>query len=239
MCDRAGLLIGWDDANKRALVCRANCDSWECIECAKRMSENWGFRAELGTRVLQKKGYIVDFVTITSHEKLKTFSATESVWRSAWSTLYAAIKRKQPALEYMIVPERHKDGRMHVHCIWNAEVSQRWLKDNARKRGLGYQCKVIHLTSERSTAKYVSKYIGKDLGTDASARFRRVRVSNGWADLPQPTTQSDNLRWEYVGTNGALSIVYDECQSKRITLIDQKTGQIFDDIDLGTIVQPA
>jgi len=239
MCDRAGLLIGWDDANKRALVCRANCDSWECVECAKRMSENWGFRAELGTRSLQKKGDRVDFVTITSHEKLKTFAATENVWRSAWSTLYAALKRRKPSLEYMIVPEKHVDGRMHVHCIWNAAVSQKWLKDNARKRGLGYQCKVIHLTPERSAAKYVAKYIGKDLGDDCPAHFRRVRVSNNWSDLPEPTTNTMGLRWEYVGTNGALQIVYDQCQSKHITLIDQKTGQIFDDIDLGTIVCPA
>jgi len=239
MCDRAGLLIGWDDANKRALVCRANCDSWECIECAKRMSENWGFRAELGTRALQKKGDRVDFVTITSHEKLKTFSATETVWRSAWSTLYAAIKRRKPTLEYMIVPEKHKDGRMHVHCIWNAEVSQKWLKDNARKRGLGYQCKVIHLTPQRSPAKYVAKYIGKSLGDDCPPHFRRVRVSNNWSDLPKPATDTMGLRWEYVGTNGALAIVYDECQSKHITLIDQKTGQIFDDIDLGTIASYA
>jgi len=239
MCDRAGLLIGWDDAEKRALVCRANCDSWECVECAERMSANWRFRADLGTRAFQKKGDLVDFVTITSHEKLKTFAATETVWRSAWSTLYAAIKRKKPALGYMIVPERHKDGRMHVHCIWNAEVSQKWLKDNARKRGLGYQCKIIDITVGRSPSEYVSKYIGKSLGDDCPAHFRRVRVSNNWADLPKPTTNTMGLRWEYVGTNGALSIVYDECQSKHIALIDQKTGQIFDDIDLGTIVSYA
>jgi len=239
MCDRAGLLIGWDDDKKRALVSRANCDSWQCPECEKRLSEKWGFRAEMGTRKLIAQGDIVDFITITSHERLKTFVATEAVWRDAWSTLYAALKRKKPSLEYMIVPEKHKDQRMHVHCIWNAAVSQKWLKDNARKRGLGYQCKIIHLSNLGGVAKYISKYVGKDLGVDCPARFRRVRVSNNWWDIPQPTTEHDNLRWEYVGTNGALQIVYDECQSKHITLIDQKTGQIFDDIDLGTIVQTA
>jgi len=237
MCDRAGLLIGWDDENKRALVSRANCDSWSCSECATRMSEKWGMRAYMGTRKLLSQGDTVDFVTITSHEKLKTFSATEDVWSKAWSTLYAALKRQKPALEYMIVPEKHKDGRMHVHAIWNAGVSKKWLKDNARKRGLGYQCEIIHLSDTGHVAKYVTKYIGKDLGSDVPPKFRRVRVSNNWVDIPQPTTDATALRWEYVGTNGALQIVYDECQSKRITLIDQKTGEIFDDIDLGTIVQ--
>jgi len=237
MCDRAGLLIGWDDDQKRALVSRANCDSWKCTECAERLSAQWGFRAEMGTRKLISQGDSVDFVTITSHEKLKTFSATEAVWSNAWTTLYAALKRQKPALEYMIVPEKHQDGRMHVHAIWNAGVSQKWLKDNARKRGLGYQCKIIHLSAIGGVAKYISKYVGKNLGDDVPAKFRRVRVSNNWWDIPKPTTQHDGLRWEYVGSNGALQSVYDECQSKRITLIDQKTGQIFDDIDLGTIVQ--
>jgi len=238
MCDRAGLLIGWDDASKRALVCRANCDSWQCGECKKRMSENWGMRAFMGSRKLIAQGDKLDFVTITGHEKLKTFSATEAVWRKAWNPLYCAIKRKKPSLEYMIVPEKHKDGRMHVHCLWNASVTQKWLKDNARSRGLGYQCKIIHILDSGAAQHYVTKYVGKDLGVDCPAHFRRVRVSHGWSDIPEPTTNAMGLRWEYVGTNGALSSVYNECQSKHITLIDQKTGQIFDDIDLGTIVCP-
>jgi len=236
MCVRAGLLMGFDDANKRVVVCQANCDEWVCSECAARMAGQWALRAEMGTRVLQKQGDRVDFVTITSHEKLKTFAQTERVWRSAWSTLYAALKRKKPTLEYMIVPEKHVDGRMHIHCIWNAGVSQKWLKDNARKRGLGYQCKVIHITAERSPAKYIAKYIGKSLDSDCPSHFRRVRISNNWTDLPEPTTNAMGLRWEYVGSNGALQIVYDECQSKHITMIDQKTGEKFDDIDLSKIV---
>jgi hypothetical protein len=203
------------------------------------MSENWGFRAEMGIRSMLLEGDLVDFVTITSHEKLKTFMATAMVFAVAWKPLYAAIKRKKPDLRYMIVPEKHRDGRMHVHCIWNADVTQRWLKDNARKRGLGYQCKIIHLSNLGGVAKYISKYVGKDLGVDCPPRFRRVRVSNNWWDIPKPATQYDTLRWEYVGTNGALQAVYDECQAKRITLIDLRTGEKFDDIDLGTIVSYA
>jgi len=239
MCDRAGLLIGWDDAAKRALVCRANCDTWSCPECAKRMSETWGLRAQMGARNIQSEGDQLDFITITSHENLKTFQATEAVWRKAWNPLYNAIKRKKPSLEYIAIPEFHKDGRMHVHALWNAGVSKKWLKDNARKRGLGYQCEVRHVDCVGRASFYVTKYIGKSLDFAYPVRFRRVRCSNNWVDIPQPTTQSDKLRWEYVGTNGALSIVYDECQAKHITLIDQKTGQIFDDIDLGTIVSYA
>jgi len=239
MCDQAGLLIGWDDASKRAVVCRANCDTWKCSECAARMSERWGMRAHMGARQILSQGDQLDFITITSHEKLKTFEATERIWRKAWEPLYNAVKRQQSALEYILIPECHKDGRMHVHALWNAAVSQKWLKDNARSRGLGYQCKIVPIHSEGRAAEYVTKYIGKSLDFDYPARFRRVRCSNGWADIPEPTTDSAGLRWEYVGTNGALQIVYEECQSNRITMIDQKTGEIWDDVDLGTIVSYA
>jgi len=236
MCKKAGLLCGFDYPNKRCYVAHANCDSWSCEECAGRMGEKWALRAYMGSNQILKAGQPLDFVTITSHERLATFQQTQNVWRAAWTTLYAAIKRKQPKLQYMIVPEKHKDGRMHVHCLWNAGVTQKWLKDNARKRGLGYQCKIIHIFSGGYSQKYVTKYLGKNMHTEYPVGFRRVRVSNDWVDIPKPATADDGLQWEYVGTNGALQIVYDECQSKRITMIDKQTGQIFDDIDLGTIV---
>jgi len=239
VCDKAGLLFGWSDGVKRVLVTRANCDSWSCVDCRERMADRWGLRAQMGCAEIIRRGEVLSFVTITSHEKLRNFADTERVWQSAWTGLYHALKRKKSGLAYMIVPERHKDGRMHIHALWNANVSQKWLKDNARKRGLGYQCKIIPITNSNYAAKYITKYVCKDFGSDLPTHFRRVRVSSNWVDIPKPTTEYDDLRWEYVGTNGALSIVYDECQSKGIAIIDMATGEVFDDIDLGTIVAPA
>jgi hypothetical protein len=236
VCKRAGLLIGWDDGSKRALVTWANCDSWRCKECANRMTSKWSMRAEMGCRKMIAQGDTLDFVTITSHEKIKTFEATEKVWRNAWAKLYNALKRQKPALEYMIIPEKHEDGRMHVHALWNAGVSKRWLKDNARKRGLGYQAEIKHVSSSGSAAKYVTKYVGKNLGVDVPNHFRRVRVSQNWAEIPKPDNALVGLRWEHIGTNGALQVVYEECQTKNITLIDLESGQIFDDVDLGTTI---
>jgi len=239
MCKKAGLLIGWHPTEKRAFVARANCDSWKCEECALRMGDNWGLRAEMGTRALFNQGDHVDFITITSHEKLPDFEATETVWRSAWGALYNALKRKNNALAYLMIPERHKSGRMHVHGIWNAGVTKRWLKDNARKRGLGYQCEIVHISTERYASKYIAKYLGKNLCADYPARFRRVRCSNNWVHLREPNTPDNELQWEYVGTNGALAIVYEQCQVRGVTLIDKETGEYFDDVDLGTIVSYA
>lgn len=235
MCKRAGLLIGWDAGNKRALVTWANCDSWNCVDCSKRMASLWALRAEIGSREILLAGGTLDFVTITSHEKLRDFESTERVWRSAWNALYCAIKRKAPNFQYMIVPEKHEDGRMHVHALWNAGVSKRWLKDNARKRGMGYQAEIKSISNSGGAQKYVVKYVGKSLGDNVPDHFRRVRVSNNWAKVPEPNNALVGLRWEHIGTNGALDVVYRECQAKNIALIDLASGEIFDDVDLGTI----
>jgi hypothetical protein len=193
-------------------------------------------RAELGAREILRRGDHLDFVTLTSHEALRDFAHTERVWRVAWGALYAALRRQVEQFDYFTVPEKHKDGRMHVHSLWNADVSKKWLKNNARRRGLGYMADVSHVLTPTYAVRYVTKYIGKSLGDDVPPHFRRVRVSRGWADIPAPVTENSGLRWEYIGSNGALELVYRECRAKHITLIDCATGEIFDDVDLGTTI---
>jgi hypothetical protein len=238
MCQKAGLLIGWDVVARRVLITRANCDSWTCPECSLRMAERWKLRAMIGVRQYIGAGLHVDFITITSHEKLSNFAATEAVWRKAWPVLYAALKRRAIDLHYFIVPEKHKDGRMHVHALWTADVSQKWLKDNARKRGFGHQAKIRSVMDAGSAVRYVGKYVGKSLGADVPQKFRRVRVSQGWPEIPVPVTTLVGLRWEYISGNGALAVVMAECQHKHWDMIDLSTGEMFDAPDLGTQVDP-
>jgi len=202
------------------------------------MGEKWVLRAQIGVRKFIADGDVVGFVTITSHEKLKTFEATQAVWRKSWPVLYAALKRHNRNLEYFIVPERHKDGRMHIHALWTANVSQKWLKDNARKRGLGYQCKIKKVENAGQAVRYVTKYVGKSLGADVPQRTRRVIVSQGWPEVPAPNTPLNGLKWEYVNGNGVLAVVMRECQAKHIDMIDLETGEFFDAPDLGTEVAP-
>jgi hypothetical protein len=236
MCSRAGLLVAHDKNKRLILVSRADCDSWNCDECAERMKSNWVARARWGYSQFVTEGLSVDFVTITSHEKLDNFAQTEYVWRSAWSTLYAALKRKSKRLEYMVIPERHKDGRMHVHALWTANVSERWLKDNARKRGLGYKATISRVDNVSKAASYVTKYIGKDLGKDAPKHFRRVRVSRNFPAIPLPQTGLSAYEWFYIGGNGALKTEYEYAEKNGLTMIDVITGDVWDDIDLHTVV---
>src|SRR3990170_7762908 len=81
MCKRAGLLVGWDYGAARALISHANCDTWECPECAQRMKQRWLVRAEMGARKIIHDYDFLDFVTLTSHEKNRTFESSYGVWQ--------------------------------------------------------------------------------------------------------------------------------------------------------------
>lgn len=237
MCNRAGVLVGWDTNGKRALVTRGNCDSWTCPECAKRKRDNWSLRAQIGIRQFLAEHQFIDFVTLTSHEKLPNFIATERVWRAAWTGIYNAIKRRNADFQYLLIPERHKNGRMHVHALWTAGVGKRTLKSIVRPRGLGYMLDVSHISSPSDAIRYVVKYLSKDLGEDVPDHFHRVRVSQRWPEIPAPSSATSNLRWEYTKNEQAFWIIVNECQEKRISMIDAKTSAVFDanDIDFSLI----
>jgi len=236
MCKRGGLLVAYDTPARRALITDADCDSWNCPECAGRMAANWRQRARMGAyRIVEAKDTL-DFITLTSHETLRTFSQSYWVWKRAWALLYASIKRKKQDFCYLLIPERHKDGTLHVHAIWNASVSERWLKTAARRRGLGYMVDVSQINNASFASSYVTKYISKSLAFNVPAHFRRVRASENWVKIPKPESVLSRLEWDYVGTNGALLSVYEECYRQKLSLVDVRTGELFEDEDLGTTI---
>ena len=243
MCARGGLLISYDPQAHRALVTDADCDSWKCPECSQRLREKWTRRAQHGALVLQQAGAHLYFATITSHERNRTFEAGAAMFPDGWAKLHKRLNRTSNIREYLLVPEHHKDGRLHMHAIWTFDVKTRWLKDNGRECGFGYKNQIGrrgHVDEEigeiTDVGAYVSKELGKQLGYVMPPRFRRVRTSAGWAKAPGPEADLSGLDWHYIGSNGALQAAYEECARQHMTMIDVRTGEVFDDVDLGTIV---
>jgi len=242
MCERGGLLYAFDDKAGRCLVTDADCNSWQCPECRQRLKDRWVLTAQHGAQVLLEQGQPLYFATITSHEALKTFAACAAVFPSAWSKLHKRLNRTTDRREYFLVPERHKDGRLHVHAIWTFPVTTRWLKDNGRECGFGYKNQIGRrgmadetITDVGQVSRYVGKYLTKALGEGVPSRFRRIRVSRGWEKAPEAESEYTKLDWKYCGGNGALDALYAECDERDMTMIDIRTGEIFDDVDLGTI----
>ena len=236
MCKRGGLLVAFDLNSHRALVTDADCNSWKCAECAERKAQHWTMRAQIGAREFLAEGVPLDFATMTCHPSLTTWEQTAAVFPDAWGKLHKRLNRRSSVCEYLVTIEQHKDGRLHAHALWTFGVSERWLKDNAAACGLGFQAKIKPLKDPSYAVRYVSKYVSKALPDGTPAHFRRIRVSAGWADVRAPVTEHSDLDWKYVGTNGALLAIYEECERERLTMIDIRTGEVFDDVDLGTIV---
>jgi len=170
---------------KIAVFYKPRCKLWTCSTCSQINQRLWTWRAVHGCRVLMADSPI-DFVTLTSHERLDA-AGSIAVLPKAWKTLHMRLKRAAPGVEYLIVPEGHKNGRVHLHMLTTANLKKRWWKDNARACGMGYQSDVQQVRSDGSVAAYTSKYLGKSLQFPNFAKgFHRVRTSRGWPPLPEP-----------------------------------------------------
>lgn len=180
------LLKAVNHAAKQAVLFRAGCGTWGCPYCGQKNAQKAVFNAVHGSEVLIEQGAKIDFLTVTSHEKLDA-AASLAVLPLAWNKLNRRIKRAAHSCEYFAIPEQHKNGRWHLHAMISANLPKKWWKDNARACGLGYQSDVQEVHSLGGVAYYVAKYQTKLLQqANLPKNFRRIRHSNGWPALPEP-----------------------------------------------------
>lgn len=192
--------------NKRAGVIvyfRPRCKMWSCPACAKTNSDMWIMRVVNATQQYQAGGLECCFVTITSHERLNAKRSLD-VMPHAWKNLSMRWRRKVGSKPYVVIPERHKDGRVHIHGIFMSAVGTQWWKDNARQCGMGWRNEEGTIQSPYYAGFYVGKYLSKQLATHKYKKgFRRVRTSFGYpkqATLPR----SENWTFEPLPTGDSV-----------------------------------
>lgn len=209
-----------------ALLYRPACKKWACPYCAERLRVAWGQRVYHGIVVGTKFwGWEASFVTLTSHERLSTFQATATVWPKVWAKFSARLRRAYAGLEYVSVPEKHKNGRLHVHLVMSVCPKKRWLKDNLRESGGGHQADVTAIKDGAKAAWYVTKYLAKQMTEHdewAGVKMRRINTSRGWPDQP-PETAFDVpfVEWSLAAKDGDGQNVIDHYQAlgRRVILI--------------------
>lgn len=199
-CDRLErpVLAGYEKESGITYLYQPRCKQWDCRYCASVNKSQWALKIGFGVGMYRSAG-LKDwqFMTITSHEKLRTREATLAVWPRAWSKLSQRMRRVSTQMKYSLAPELHQDGRLHVHLCINTPVKKRWLKDNARQCGLGYMVDIQELVNEITAAFYMTKYLTKSLDvTSWPPKFRRIRTSQKWPILP-PDKDFDqkDLQW--------------------------------------------
>lgn len=208
-------------------IYRPTCGTWGCNGCRKRLQRYWTLRISKHVSARVSGGEHWQFVTLTSHEKLKSMEATVAVWPNAWNKIYGRMKRTSGGkVQYVLVPEFHQDGRMHAHMLCETYIKKRWWKDNARASGLGYQVEVRDVEGDGASASwYVSKYLGKDMTVENWPKgFRHVRTSQGWPDLPNYHLESE-LDFDVVAKKSEQRFHLWHWAKNRFTVYDLTTGQ--------------
>lgn len=140
-------------------------------------------------------GAVLNFLTLTSHERLNA-SGSLKVWPKAWAKLRERVRYETGGFQFLLVPEQHKNHRLHVHAIETAGLGRRWWKDNARECGLGFMADETEVQTAGGAASYTTKYLTKALLYQHWPKgFRRVRTSQGWPKL-EKTEQPDDWYFE-------------------------------------------
>lgn len=195
-CQTAGVpvLLGINHELRKAVFFRPRCKLWGCPVCAQINRNLVIFRADHGAKLLAAQGHHLDFLTLTSHEKLGP-DASLKVFPNAWPKLRKRATRAAGGLLYFSVPERHKNGRLHAHLIVTAALPKKWWKDNARACGMGFQSDVKEVEWLGGVGRYIGKYLTKTIeDADWPKGHRRYRTSKAWPKLPE--LESDPA-WEF------------------------------------------
>lgn len=186
-------ILGRKTGENKAIFFRPDCGQWSCPHCAQKRKSGWFLTAYKGTSELINNGHWVYMITVTSRGgKGRTKEKAMDAFKSGWPALRKRATYWQGEFEYILIPEQHKNGIMHVHILANNILTKRWWKDNAFACGLGYMVDTTRVESAGAGAWYVSKYIDKHLAyLQWPKGFRRIRTSAGWPRVKPPEGPDD------------------------------------------------
>lgn len=205
-------LFSDDNEKKVRRIIKARCKQWTCPYCSEINAIGAYVRILNGLNELQSKGNKLNFVTLTSHEKIRDFEQGYRIWQSAWRRLQERLRRRlknsDSDCQFVYLFEAQKKGAFHVHMLVTGDLQTRWWKDNARECGLGYQAKSEHVNNAGLAASYVVKYIAKNIGLEISVpRLRRINFSR---KFPAAKTLASPDRWQIVDKKTAIETVIEQ-----------------------------
>lgn len=207
-----------DDKEKVVLFQKGTCKMWACESCGARNAKRWIARIIKGCNTHADDWY---FCTMTADENWRGKNSSLKNLRRNWPKLRKRLARlaKKHGVElfYVRVWEAHKDGSFHMHLVTNFPVTTKWLKDNAKTCGMGYQARSEKAKNPGQVAGYISKYMVKSLpnATEYPKGARRIEVSANWVRWKEK--ESD---WEVCLSLGEAAMKRDGFKSKGYRVID-------------------
>lgn len=182
-CTGAGrpFILAYNPTRKTGKLYQPGCGRWSCEYCAVENTMYWCARGASGAQQYIDGGQVVNFVTVTSRPGL---SPAHSIlrFRKSWPKLRKRlVYHNGGKFEYLLIPERHKSGVLHVHFMANMTISLSKIKDMSYLTGLGFISDLEAVYDARGAIFYTAKYLAKNLADTAwPTGFHRVRVSKAW-----------------------------------------------------------
>lgn len=183
----------------RGYVTGVDCGLWSCPDCSRQQAKKWAWRVKLECQNRPSTRPI--FITFTLPGYISNvpygFARIVILWDRYRRDMQKRIKQGEyPGVERFtycafVEGQPKRGGMPHFHIIQFVQapvVSTRKvdpIKDYAASIGWGHQAKEEVCTGVQ-VAGYVAKYATKQHPRTPKG-FRRVRTSQGWAELPDFT----------------------------------------------------
>lgn len=198
-------LIG--DGQEKRIIAKSRCGKWTCPYCADLNRNEHYNRIAYAIDNYWRKGYEMEFVTITCHEKWRGSKRSVENWRKNKDKLLARYRRKYvkeygEKPHFVYIAEYHKDETVHIHGVFFGALGTRWYKDNARESGLGYMAESAKLNSVLQAVNYCLKYITKEMGKPVVTKgFRRINYSRGFYEVKKNVSP---LEWSVLDNRQSI-----------------------------------
>jgi hypothetical protein len=185
-------ISGKDPATGRVVVKRVHCKSWACSYCGPRRASLSKWRisewaAKLGLRY---------FWTLTLPSgKFHTPLQAVRLIRRCFSKLRLYLRRWfGESLTFICVLEFTKAGVPHLHVLFDRYIPRGFMSASWAALGAGKIVFVKPVTVQR-VARYLSKYLSKDLFETAPKGARRITTSRDICLFPKRI--GPRLPWDF------------------------------------------
>jgi hypothetical protein len=163
-------VFGSDGVRRRFI--RVNCKTWDCSYCGPRKAKRYRFL--IGQ--LAEREQLTRFLTLTLDPSLIEGESVPYL-RGVFNKFRLYLRRKYGApVKYIAVLEFHKSGIAHLHLLVDRFIPWDWIRQSWSALG-GGQVVFIKYVDVHRIARYLSKYLTKELLLSAPKRTRRVTTS--------------------------------------------------------------
>jgi len=186
---------------------RLNCKTWGCPFCGPRKAKRYKYLIAQAA----EREQLTRFLTLTLDPTLIEGDSVRYL-RRVFDKFRLYLRRKyQASVRYIAVLEFHKSGIAHLHVLVDRFIPWDWIKESWSALGGGRVVYIKYVDVHR-IARYLSKYLTKELLQSAPKRSRRVTTSRsirltekpnktdgGWTLLRLSVFLLYSFYWQYAG----------------------------------------